>query len=61
MVNAEIQAAIKREHQRIARLGGLARTGSMTAKERKELALKASRAAARARKRKAAQRKKESA
>jgi hypothetical protein len=36
-----------------ARLGGLARAKSMTAKERRELATKASRAAAIARKKKA--------
>jgi hypothetical protein len=36
-----------------ARLGGLARAKSMTAKERRELATKASRAAAAARKKKA--------
>jgi len=44
----------------IARLGGIARAKSMTAKERRESALKASRAAARARTKKAKQKKKPS-
>lgn len=42
----------------MARLGGLARTASMTAKERIELATKASKAAAKARKKKARENKK---
>jgi hypothetical protein len=44
-----------------ARLGGLARAKSMTAKERRELATKASQAAAIARKKKAAAKKKKAA
>jgi hypothetical protein len=45
----------------MARLGGLARTQSMTAAERKKLATKASKAAARARTKRAKEKKKESA
>lgn len=41
----------------MARLGGIARTQSMTAKERRELATKASKAAAKARSKKARQKK----
>ena len=43
----------------MARLGGIARTQSMTAKERRELARKASKAAAAARTKKARAKKKE--
>jgi hypothetical protein len=45
----------------MARLGGLARTQSMTAEERRKLATKASRAAARARTKKAQQKKRKGA
>ncbi len=45
------------DHRELARMGGLARSKSMTAKERRELATKASRAAALARKKKAKQKK----
>jgi len=48
-MDAEVLKQARRE---LARLGGIARTKSMTAKERKELATKASRAAAAARKKK---------
>jgi hypothetical protein len=57
-MKAEIVAAIKEERVRIARLGGLARSHSMTAEERKALATKASKAAAQARKKKARERRK---
>jgi hypothetical protein len=43
--------------QEMARLGGLARSGSMNAAERRKLAIKASKAAARARTKRAKARK----
>ena len=57
-MDPEIAAAIKAERIRIARLGGQARAKSMTAKQRRELAEKASKAAARVRSKKAKQSKK---
>jgi len=52
-MEAEIAAAIKAEHQRIGKLGGLARAKALSASERQKIALKASKAAARARSAKA--------
>jgi hypothetical protein len=49
---AEIEAAIKAERRRVASLGGQGRADALTAKRRKEIATKASRAAAIARTRK---------
>lgn len=43
------------DHRELARMGGLARTKSMTAEERRKLATKASKAAAIARTKKAKQ------
>jgi hypothetical protein len=57
MVDAEIAAAIKQEHVRIARLGGQARSKKLSPQERKRIATKASKAAAAARKKKAKQKK----
>jgi hypothetical protein len=54
---AEIEAAIKAERRRVASLGGQGRADALTAKRRKEIAQKASRAAALARKKKAKQKK----
>jgi hypothetical protein len=48
---------IKKVRSELARQGGLARAKAMTAKERKESAIKASKAAAKARTRKAKERK----
>jgi hypothetical protein len=50
-----IQEALKREMQNRGRLGGRARATSMTAEERRRSALKASKAAAKARRKKARQ------
>ena len=52
------EEVIKRLRSEFARQGGLARAKKLTAKQRKESALKASKAAAKARSRKAAERKK---
>jgi hypothetical protein len=48
---------VKRVRSEFARQGGVARAKSMTAKERKAIAMKASKAAAKARTRKAKERK----
>jgi hypothetical protein len=53
----EVLKAMKEEARRTGRLGGLARANQMTAKQRRESALKASRAAALARTKKAKQQK----
>ena len=58
MVNPEIAAAIKQERKRVARLGGLARAKSLSPEQRRKSALKASRAAAKARTRRAKAKKK---
>ena len=58
-MKAEIAEALKHARSELARKGGLGRAKALTAKERRESALKASKAAARARKRKAAKKKKE--
>jgi len=58
MIDPETRAAIiKEERIRIARLGGQARAKAMSAAERRKSALKASKAAAKVRTRKAKQRK----
>jgi hypothetical protein len=57
-IKAEVAAALKKARSDLARQGGLARAKSMTAKERKASATKASKAAAAAR-RKAKERKKD--
>jgi len=51
------EAAIKEERHRIASAGGLARAQSLSAKERRASATKASKAAAEARRKKAKKRK----
>ena len=60
MVNGEddrIQDALAAYKARIARAGGIARAKKLSAKRRKEIATKASKAAAKARTRKAKERK----
>jgi hypothetical protein len=54
----EIQDALDAYKRRIARAGGKARANQLSAKRRKEIATKASKAAAKARSKKAADRKK---
>jgi hypothetical protein len=54
-MNPEIMAAIKEERRRIARAGGLARAKKLSAKQLRASAVKASKAAARARSLKAKQ------
>ena len=54
IVNEEL---VKRIRSEFARQGGLARAKALTAKQRRESAIKASKAAAKARKRKAKERK----
>jgi hypothetical protein len=54
-MDAQIAAAIKEERVRVARLGGKARADGLSAKRRQEIAKKASKAAARARAKKAKQ------
>jgi hypothetical protein len=56
-MDSEILAAIKKERARVARLGGLARAKALTARRRKEIATAGSQAAAKARTRKAKERK----
>ena len=53
VMDPEIVAAIKKERVRVARLGGQGRAKALTAKERKDIATKASKAAAAARTKKA--------
>lgn len=52
-LKAEIAAALKQERVRIAKAGGLARAEKLTDKRRRAIAIKASKAAAQARARKA--------
>jgi hypothetical protein len=54
---AQIAAALKQERAKIARAGGLARAKNLSENERKRIATKASKAAAKARKKKARERK----
>lgn len=58
-IKTQIEAAIKEERRRIAREGGLARAKAMSKSELRESAMKASKAAALARKRKAKEREKQ--
>ncbi len=58
-VQSQIEAAIKEERRRIASAGGLARAEALSKDQRIESAKKASLAAAKARKRKARERKKQ--
>jgi len=53
VIKAEVAAALRKARSDLARKGGLARAKSMTAKQRRASAQKASKAAAEARKRKA--------
>jgi hypothetical protein len=55
VTDSEIAAAIKKERVRVARLGGQGRAKKLSAKERKRIATKASKAAAAARTKKAKQ------
>jgi hypothetical protein len=48
-ISEQIRAAIKADRQRIASAGGQGRAKALSAKRRREIATKASRAAARAR------------
>jgi hypothetical protein len=57
VTDSEIAAAIKKERVRVARLGGQGRAKALTVKRRKEIATAASKAAAKARTRKAKERK----
>lgn len=52
-MNPEIAAAIKKERVRVARLGGQARAKKLSQKRRSEIATEASKAAAKARTKKA--------
>jgi hypothetical protein len=56
-LSAQITAALKAERIRIARLGGLGRKDALSPAQRKKIATKASRAAAKVRKQRAKQRK----
>jgi hypothetical protein len=56
----QIQDAIAAYARRIARLGGIARAKKLSPERRKEIATKASKAAAKVRRKKAAERKKKS-
>jgi len=56
-LDAKVAAAIKEKWQKFGRLGGLARAKALTAKQRRAGALKASKAAAAARSKKAKQKK----
>jgi len=57
IISAMDEELVKRVRSEFARQGGVARAKSMTAKERKAIAMKASKAAAKARTRKAKERK----
>lgn len=56
-LSSEIQAAIKQERTRIARAGGYARAKALSKDQLRESAINASKAAAKARKKKARERK----